>query len=539
MALDLVLVTVDTLRADHLGCYGGDATPHIDALAARGVVFDQASTTAPTTLPAHASLLSGRWVHTSGVDSNTDVVTHALRLVPDTLRDAGWATAGFVSGRPLARHSGLASHFGIYDDTLPDVLGGTRVPAERRAARTVDAATAWLASAPEPFFLWVHLYDPHAPHTPTRSDGDPYAAEIRDVDDAVGRLLAALAARGVADHTAVVLVADHGEGLGDHGEETHGVLLYEETVHVPLIVAVPGATARRRGEPVSVVDVAPTLAALAGVPAPAGDGIDLLGSLPPERTLHAATVHGWERFGWAPLRAVRKGSLKVIDAPRREVYELTRDPRERKPLPSGGEELVAALPPSTLIPSTADPELAAALVALGYAASSPSDPEGAPDPKDRVVWLAPMDAAGKALHEGRPADAVKLLRPVVAADPTNPAALNDLGMALARTGEGTEAVAVLRRAVERTPSDATVWTNLGYAAGVAADLPTARAAFEEAARLAPTFAVPCLNRATLELRAGDRAAARRWVDAALARDPHLAEALELRATLDALSEGSE
>jgi Tfp pilus assembly protein PilF len=537
MALDLVLVTVDTLRADHVGCYGGAPTPHVDLLCARGVVFEQATTTAPTTLPAHVSLLSGQWVHTDGVDSNTDVVPRGLRLLPDTLRDAGWATAAFVSGRPLAGPSGLSAHFATYDDTFPDALGGTRSPAERRAGNTVAAANQWIATAPEPFFLWVHFYDPHAPRTPTHVGGDPYEGEIQDVDEAVGRLLDALAARGVADHTAVVVVADHGEGLGDHGEETHGVLLYEETVHVPLVVAVPGATPRRRVEPVSVVDVAPTLAALAGVPFPSAVGVDLMGAIPSDRMLHAATQHGWERYGWAPLRAVRQGSLKVVDAPRREVFDLAKDPKERRPSSTGGDALFAALPASGPTTSSTDPELAAALVALGYAASSPTDPAGAPDPKDRVTLLAPMESAAEALHENRPDDAVKLLRPVVAADPTNPAALNDLGMALARTNKGAEAVEMLKRAVERTPADATVWTNLGYAAAVAGDLPTARAAYDEATRLAPTWAVPCLNRATLELRAGDRAAARRWVDEALSRDPHLAEAQTLKATLDAAPEG--
>ena len=535
--MNLLLVTVDTLRADRLGCYGHEAaeTEVIDRLAERGLLFEDASTTATTTLPAHVSLLSGRWVHEHGVDSNNDTVPSSLSLLPDTLAAAGYATAAFVSGRPLARHTGLATHFGVYDDAFPDALGGTRFPSERRAAHTVDVATDWLTAADEPFFVWVHLYDPHAPRTPERSAADPYDAELRDVDAAVEDLLDALQVRGLSDHTAIVLVADHGEGLGDHGEETHGVFLYQETVRVPLIVAAPGIAPARRTDPVSVVDVAPTLLGLAAVDGPALSGTSLLHPAQSDRILHASTVHGWERYGWAPLRALRRGSTKAIDAPRREVYDLAVDAAELEPLKaSSSHGLFVDLPaPAATSDGDVDPELAAQLVALGYAASSPIDVENAPDPKDRARWLPAMDQAGAALHEGRPADAERLLRPVVKADPNNPAALNDLGMALARLGRGPEAVEVLQRAVERTPTDATVWTNLGYAAGVAGDLATARAAYEQAARLAPSFAVPCLNRAALELRAGDRAAARRWVDEALKRDPHLAEAVALRAELGA------
>jgi arylsulfatase A-like enzyme/Flp pilus assembly protein TadD len=534
--MNLLLVTIDTLRADRLGCYGYDAadTDAIDGLAERGVLFEDASTTATTTLPAHVSLLSGRWVHEHGVDSNNDVVPRSLPLVSDTLASAGYATAAFVSGRPLARHAGLASHFGHYDDTFPDALGGTRFPSERRAAHTVDAATEWLTVAEEPFFAWVHLYDPHAPRTPTLPAADPYDAEVRDVDAAVGDLLAALQVRGLTDNMAIVLVADHGESLGAHGEETHGVFLYQETLRVPLIVAAPGVSPSRRTDPVSVVDVAPTLLGLAAAGGPASSGASLLHAAPSDRILYASTVHGWERYGWAPLQALRRGSVKAIEAPRREVYDLAVDSAEQKPSRSSSSHgLFSLLPESTVAPAATDPELAAQLVALGYAASAPLDPEAAPDPKDHARWLPAMEQAGAALHEGRPADAERLLRPVVKADPNNPAALNDLGMALARLGRGAEAVEILQRAVERTPTDATVWTNLGYAAGVEGDLPTARAAYEQAAALAPSFAVPCLNRAALELRAGDRVAARRWVDEALKRDPHMAEAVALRAELGA------
>jgi choline-sulfatase len=524
MPLNLLLVTVDTLRADHVGCYGGPATPAIDALAARGLVFEDATTTAPTTLPAHTSILSGQWVHVHGVDGNSDRAPATLSLVADRLAGAGYRTGAFVSGRPLARASGLAEHFQSYDDQLPDALGGNEFPAERRADRTVAAARRWLGDAQGPFFLWVHLYDPHLPYTPTAGSG--YDAEIADVDRALGQLLGAVDPAT----TAVVFVADHGEGLGDHGEPTHGVFLYQATVRVPLVVAAPGVSPARRTEPVSAVDIAPTLLAMAGLPESL-PGQDLRGPVPRERVLYALTVHGWERYGWAPLQAIRQGPRKAIDAPRDELYDLARDPAEAKNLAPGWFPGFPALPKGG--GDALDPALAEQLVALGYAVAEPEPGGDAPDAKDRARFLPALEGGSAALHRGKPAEAERLLRPVVAGDPTNPAAHNDLGMALVRLGRPAEAAPILRRATELSPRDAMIWTNLGYAAAASGDLATARTAYSTAADLSPTFAAPCLNRAALEYRAGDLAAAKRWVDEALRRDPKLPEARALAAKITA------
>jgi choline-sulfatase len=531
MPLSLVLVTVDTLRADRLGCYGHApaATPQLDALAARGLLFLDASTTAPTTLPAHASILSGEWVHTHGVSSNHDTVPPSLQLLPDRLGRAGWSTGAFVSGSPLGRWSGLASHFQTYDDQRPDALG-SRYPPERRAAGTVQAAARWLKSVPEPFFLWVHLYDPHQPLTATHRAQDPYDAEVADVDSAVGQLLAALSARGVDGRTAVVVVSDHGEGLGEHGEAEHGVFLYQSTVRVPLVVAAPGLKPARRPEPVSVVDVAPTLLLLAGLPEDL-PGLDLRGPVPGDRVLHASTTHGWERYGWAPLQAVRRGSLKAVEAPRSELYDLATDPGERHNRFPGDGSWSALFPPRASGGGAAQGELAQQLIALGYAASEPAETEAAPDPKDKIGLLPKLEAAAAALHAGRPAEVEALLGAVLAADPDNPAALNDLGMAQIQLEKYPQAVSTLRRAAERTPQDSRVWNNLGLAARRAGDLALARSSYTRSAELDPTFAVPCYNRATLELDAGDKVEARRWLDEALRRAPGMAEAKALRSGL--------
>ena len=534
MPLDLVLVTVDTLRADRLGLYGhpGAETPVLDALAARGLVFDDASTTAPTTLPAHTSLLSGQWVHAHGVDSNLDRVPSDLRLLPDLLRPAGYTSGAFVSGKPLAGdHTGLRSRFDRYDDQLPDALDGQRSPPERRAAKTVAAASAWVQTAKEPFFLWVHLYDPHQPLTPSRPGASGYDAEIRDVDAAVGTLLAALEQRGVDDRTAVVVVADHGEGLGDHGEAEHGVFLYQSTVRIPLVVSAPGLAPGRRSEPVSSVDVPSTLLALAGIPETL-PGLDLRGPIPLDRVLHAGTTHGWERYGWAPLQAVRRGTSKAIQAPRPELYDLARDPSEaRNRFPGDGSWTALFPAPVHRGSAPVDAELAEQLVALGYAASEPVTDRPAPDPKDRIALLPKIEAASRALHAGKPAEAEQLLRAVVAVDPTNPAVLNDLGMSQILLQKNADAARTLRAASELTPDDPRVWSNRGTAARRAGDLATARTAFARAAELDPTFAAPCFNRAALEVEAGVRDEAIRWLDEALRRDPTMPEALKLRREL--------
>jgi arylsulfatase A-like enzyme/Tfp pilus assembly protein PilF len=523
--IDVLLVTIDTIRADHVGCYGSSAgaTPNLDALAARGVVFVDATTPAPLTLPAHVSILSGQWVHVHGVESNSSRVPAELALFPDQLAAAGWTTGAFTSGRPVAGSTGLAAHFTTYDDARPDSLGGPRYPPERRAAETAAAASAWLETAKEPFFGWVHFYDPHEPFTPSSAGGDPYDGEIRDADAGLGALLAALQKRGVADRTLIVALGDHGEGLGDHGEPHHGVLLYQPTVRVPLIVAGPGVVPARRADPVASVDVAPTILGRADLPY-AGPGVDLLGPPKADRVLFSQASLGHERYGWAALQSVRRGPLVYVAAPRPESYDVVKDPGEKHDL--GDLSLAGLVPPATAAVESAP---SAELVALGYAA--PDAATGGPDPKDRIQWLAPLEHAADAVAGGRFDVAIALLQPIVRGDPTNPAAANDLGMALSRTGHAREAVAVLQTAAKLAPADPTIEVNLGYAAAAAGDLATARVAYERAASLDPTFPAPCLNRAMLELRAGDRVAAARWLAEALARDPTMPEALALKREL--------
>ncbi|MCA9493807.1 MAG: sulfatase-like hydrolase/transferase [Myxococcales bacterium] len=520
MPLDLLLVTLDTVRADHLGAYGGTATtPAIDALAAKGVVFDDASTTAPLTLPAHTSILTGRELADTGVRSNHDQVPATLPTGVERLAAAGYHTAAFTSGRPVARDTGLTRTFEQVDDARPDALAGQRAPAERRGSATVAAAVAWWKATEGPRFAWVHLYDAHTPWTPTQGKG--YDAELADVDRALGELLTA-----VGPQVAVVVVGDHGEGLGTRGEAEHGVFLYQPTVRVPLVVSVPGQPARPVATPVSVIDVMPTLLRAAGLPEDL-PGLDLLGPIPGDRRLVAETDFPFERYGWAPLRMVRQSTVKAIDAPEPELYDLRLDPWETRPQP-GAEVLLDDLPPRVVRSARQeDAERARELAALGYVSGPVSTVAEPPDPKARAKLLPKLDQAQDAVFAGDHARAVRLLEVIVAEDPTNPAAHNDLGLSLQAMGDYERALVALARAAELAPDDAAIWSNVGVSAGRLGRLDDARRAYERAAKLAPTNAAPCVNRAALELRAGEREEARRWAEEALRREPGMQPALDV------------
>ncbi len=348
---NVLLVTLDTVRADRVGCYGGAvATPALDRLAREGVRFAQASSPAPLTLPAHASLLSGLLPPAHGLRNNGAGAFPADRpTLATALAARGYRTAAFLGAFVLDRRFGLDRGFATYDDEIergPDTAPS--LEAERRGDQVVDRALAWLERPGEndqPFFLWVHLYDAHAPYAPPapfreRHAGRPYDGEVAFADAQVGRLLAALDRLGLAGDTVVAVAADHGEALGEHGELTHGFFLYEPTLHVPLLLRAPG---NFRGgtvveTPVGLADLGPTLSGLVegglAVAAPEGlAGRDLSAALlageePPAADLYAET-HYPEVFGWSRLAALRRREVKYVDAPRPELYDLRRDPGEK------------------------------------------------------------------------------------------------------------------------------------------------------------------------------------------------------------------
>ncbi|MEQ1892065.1 MAG: sulfatase, partial [Planctomycetota bacterium] len=365
----ILLVTLDTTRADRLGCYGrnGARTPVLDALAARGTRFARAYTTAPITLPAHASLLTGAPPPQHGLrDNGIRALDPRIVTLAEVARASGLRTGACVSGFPLDSLFGLEQGFESYSDEFGPAPGGggTRMQ-ERRGDQTVAVARAWLAglAADEAFFLWVHLFDAHEPYQAPaefaqRFPDDPYQAEIAYQDSVLAELFAALDSGGRSADTLVVVTADHGEGLGEHGEETHALLLYDTTMHVPLLLAGPDVPVDVCSEPVSLVDVAPTLVELAGLT----DGEELArhggmslvpllrGAALPPRELYLETLFPRLHFGWSELVGLVRADLKYVEAPgqeRAELYRPAQDPREQADIlahdASQGPELARAL----------------------------------------------------------------------------------------------------------------------------------------------------------------------------------------------------
>ena len=341
----LLLITMDTTRPDHLQPYGSNVeTPALAALASEGVVFEQAYSVAPITLPAHTAINTGLYPPQSGVRNNgTHYVPAEVTTLAERLRARGWRTAAFVSASVLERRYGLDQGFELYDD---DLSSGRerhpRVVPDRPAEATVAAASAWLdALKPdEPFFLWVHFYDPHAAYSPPppyrdRYRGRLYDGEIAYMDAELGRLLAhpRLAARS---DLAVMALADHGESLGEHGEQTHGILAYDSTLHIPWIAKLPGASGGTRvGEMVSQIDLLPTVLDAFHLGAdsalPGRSLLPLLGTIPRSaaaRGVYEETYLPFYTYRWAKLRVWRHDRWKLIDAPEPELYDLRRDPRE-------------------------------------------------------------------------------------------------------------------------------------------------------------------------------------------------------------------
>lgn len=489
---NVLLVTWDTTRADHLGCYGNDAvaTPNADRLAREGVRFAHATSAVPMTLPSHSTIHTGLYPPGHGVRDNALFVLPPERTtLAEVLAASGWATGAAIGGFPLVARSGLGQGFELYDDRLerpaPDPLDPRSRPRlffdQRPAGRVNDAVIPWLRAATadgrraRPFFLWVHYYDPHQPLEPPPPYDDLYATHLYDgeiayADESLGVLLDELERLGAADDTLVVLTADHGEGLGEHGETTHSFLVYDATLHVPLIVRPPGGSRGRVVDaPVTLADVMPTILDLVGVAAPPGlDGRSLARCLeaepclPADRPLYAETLSPALSHGWAELRAWRRGSAKYIHGPRPELYDLAVDPGERVDLAAAeparaaalaaelGAFLAEAAAHETAPAPVADDEVRARLLALGYlAGDAPTGPireelgAGGVAPRDRIGDVALASQARQALFEGRPLAAREAGRRLLEGDPGNGFYRQLVALAEARMGRPEEALAML------------------------------------------------------------------------------------------------
>jgi choline-sulfatase len=566
---NVLLVTIDTLRADHVGCYGhaGAATPTLDGLAARGGRFATAIAHAPLTGPSHACLLTGLTPLGHGFrDNGGFVLPPAVKTAAEDFRQAGYRTAAFVSGFPLDRRFGFDRGFDTYDDHLPRGSDRRRTPyVERFADATTDAALRWLArptapsstspspaaaSSAAPFFLWVHYYDPHAPYEPPgelaqRFRASPYDGEIAFVDAQLARLLGSLEATGALARTIVLATADHGESLGEHGEGTHGLFVYDATLKVPWIIAGPGVAAGRVPATVARgIDVLPTLLDYAGLAAAPGiEGRSLRPALEgremSDAPAYAETLYPEREFGWAPLHALRTARFKLIDAPREELYDLAADAKEttnrlREQGPQADElrrKLALAVsrpgPAAAAAAAPVDPETAERLGALGYVgAGSGQRARGGTlrDPKDGIR-LMPRINRGMSLARTDPATAIRDLTSVLAEDPGLLMARRTIAVAYEAAGQYARAIEVLRgleKEGQLTVEDAIV---LGDNLRFAGRLPEAVEVLQRTARDNPKFPQPWLSLAEVHIKQGRNADASAAYDHVLALVPDHIEAL--------------
>ena len=418
---NVLIVTLDTTRPDVLAAYGATKveTPALDRLSREGIVFEQATSPVPLTLPAHASLFTALLPPHHGVRDNVDApLGDGHTTLAGVLRRNGARTGAFVGSAVVDGRRGLAQGF----DTYSDGQHGNRNPRLRRPANiVVDEATAWIAREPaSPFFAWVHLYDAHAPYSlpePYRTmyEDAPYLGAIAFMDAQLQRLLALLDERRLTDDTLVVVAADHGESLGDHGEDGHGIFVYQSTIHVPLIVRVPGLAPARVHDLVRLVDIMPTVLAVLGLQAPAADGVSLVRLMTGEITRLDLDAYSESlypmRFGWSALRTIRADRFKFVSAPRPELYDLEKDPAETHNIYDERVDLGAAMATAldrigrssqgvTEARNLPDSELVERVAALGYVSPArtlrESSFEGpANDPKDCIgVYNAILKSGG-------------------------------------------------------------------------------------------------------------------------------------------------
>jgi arylsulfatase A-like enzyme/tetratricopeptide (TPR) repeat protein len=539
---NVLLVTIDTLRADRAVA---GLMPNLAALAARGSAFTNARTMAPLTLPAHASLMTGLLPPRAGVRLNG---VHRLAATTPTLasilRGVGYRSAAIVGAFVLDKRFGLGEGFETYDDEIArrDEAAGS-LEAERPANVVADRAVSWLAARPagaEPFFLWVHFYDPHAPYTPpeqwrTRAGGVAYDGEVAFADAQLGRVLEALHATGVTDRTLIVVAGDHGESLGDHGEATHGLLLYEAALRVPLVIAGPRVPAAIRGDAVSLVDVMPSVLDRVGLETPSnldGRSVFQVPAAGATRDMYAETQYP-ELAGCSALRMCLDGRWKFIGGPAdRELYDLESDPAEQRNLAASRRALVEAMSaraakvaeaatPST--PASPDPDVVERLRALGYLATAPATSAGTsarPSPVTIVRDWSRLEAAMEDLAAGRRDRALATLAALAHARPEAPAFQSTYARVLLDAGDATAALGVYRDAVRRWPQDAALLHGLAAAARDAGRADEAMKA-ELAALAVDRSHAPALNGlGLLHADAGRAAEARAAFERAVAIDPY-------------------
>ncbi len=462
----IILISIDTLRYDRLPAYGYDRieTPAIDRLRRDAILFESAWAQAPLTMPSHASILTGLLPAGHGVRDNIGYRFDAksVAYLPRLLKDSGYATAAAVSAYVLRGDSGFAEGFDFYQDSIERRPRAGAGGLQRPGGETLRAILPWLRERGDgPFLLFFHLFEPHTPYQPD------YGADVVAADRVVGGLLGELRRLDLYHRSVVMLLSDHGEGLGDHGEAEHGVLLYRESLQVPLLLKLPGSGnvphssgGRSVAAPVALVDVFPTLLGVAGLPVPEGLAgsslLKLMGGEPPVRSIYAETFFPRLHFGWSELASLHDGRFHYIEGPDPELYDLVADPgethnliREQRSIAAGLRDQLAAYDRRLVAPSAVDAEERAALAALGYVGSAAPDPDGPlPDPKTRLETVEDLKDGLRHYSAGELEPAVAAYRRAVAANPRSLDAWEYLGRSLHELGRVEEALAAFRRALE-------------------------------------------------------------------------------------------
>lgn len=556
--MNLLVVTLDTTRADRLGAYGfgGGTTPHLDGLAEEGVLFEHATAAVPLTFPSHTTIFTGQYPTRHGIrDNGGFFLDSSATTMAEVLKGAGYSTGAFIGAWVLESRWGLAQGFDKYSDQFD--LSKYKVislgTVQKKGEEVVNDAISWLDTVKSrKFFGWIHLYDAHTPYEPpepfaSRFPNQPYLGEIAYADAQVGRLLDWLRANGLDRNTVVIVTGDHGESLGEHGEATHAFFVYDSTMQVPLLIRTPWQDHGRNASMVSSADIFPTVLDLLGLP-PATEEIDgtslALGVVNPAATVgglaYSETYFPRYHFGWQHLRALRSAEYTYIDAPQPEFYDRKADPGETsniyKAFSARAEDLrlkllALARADTTRAPErqSLDPDTLQRLASLGYVGNVIDvNPDAVlPDPKNKLPLFQKMNRAKDLAQNEDYARAVALLQSVVSEDPNIMDAHLTLGNWLIRLKRGEEAIASFRHALALKPDDDIALGNLArlyLSRGRKSDAQDAVRVFETALSRNPKNPQAWFQLAVLSMDMGDADGARKSFARAAEENPKMGAA---------------
>ncbi|MBN2384358.1 sulfatase-like hydrolase/transferase [bacterium] len=558
-----ILITIDTLRVDHIGTYGFPIarTPCLDLLSKSGWTWTEVMTDVPLTLPAHCSLLTGLPVSRHGVRTNLGyTLAPEYETLATRFRQAGFRTAAFIGGYPLLARFGLDRGFDTYDDHLTRSDGTNTLMLERPAFELVGAAQAWLERnpGPQPWFIWLHFYDPHTPYDPPGTFAamfeHKYDGEIAYTDAALTKLFRYVRKYFPSEsRPRLIVTADHGEALGDHREQTHGLLLYQATLSIPLIInwegTCPPALIMNTQNALTIYQVHDLIfetrkdkAELAEYPLTEGHG---------DPPFYFESCHAFEKYRWSPISGIRQGQWKLHAGPRIELYDLEHDPQEQHDLAVVNHDQVAVmtglhaslsgtsatLQQKTIIES--DQEVLSALEALGYIVNTQSTgqhqdrpPIDLPDPKERIICLDDIEHGSELVRQNKFSQAKAYLEKARQCDPTNPDVRNDLGLVYQNADNFRDAARMFAQAVELAPDNARYHNNYGSALKKVQDYEQAQLHFQRACLLDPHFLPAKLNLAILYYETDRKELACHLIKTVLGINPDWSEARHIATQME-------